>query len=490
MNRRTWDRRAWESFMNIIVRDFIKSVLSCLILFSCLTSGAKAKGIGEDLMSFFKSASIASNVTTPGAYQDQTAGFYTGGSIMTRNAVRNAQIATVQMPGFRAGCGGIDAWMGGFSHIKSGQLVEMLRNIGSAAGSYAFMLGMQIVSSQIYNAINEFNNLATRVNQTNINSCEVAATAVGGVWPRSDQASKHLCQSMGSNLGAFSDWSAARHECGAGGDRERVFKAHGTDPRYKDMFVGEFNLAWKAIQANAFLSGDKELAQLFLTLVGSIIVRSGGAQTSYYKGSAVGDKSYDVITLPGHADREDVITGLLSGGATPIYACDDEVCLYPQLSQINLSDKHALQKRVHAILESLVQKIYEDGEPTEEEKDFLNSTRLPVFKMLNVLTAFRKGHAPLDIHQYGELIALDVLYKYVLEVIDIVHDSVTQLRSVQVDDSHMERFLNQLRIARERITARRNNAFQHMDNVLSFVQSTQLIEKQLHVMMGGVAEQY
>jgi conjugative transfer pilus assembly protein TraH len=75
----------------------------------------------------------------------------------------------------------------------------------------------------------------------------------------------------------------------------------------------------------------------------------------------------------------------------------------------------------------------------------------------------------------------------VLEVIDIVHDSVSQLRAVQVDDSHMERFLKQLRTARERITMRRNNAFQHMDNVLSFIQSTQLIEKQLHSMMGTLA---
>ena len=446
--------------------------------------------IGEDLMHFFKSAGMASNVTTPGSYQDQTAGFYTGGSIVARNAVRNTQLATVQMPGFRAGCGGIDLWSGGFSYLKGGQLMETLRNIGSAGQAYVFMLGMQTISSQIYNVLNEMNNLTTKINQTNINSCEVAATAIGGVWPKSDQASKHLCQSMGSNLGAFSDWSAARQECGAGGDRERVLRAHGTDPRYKDMLVGEFNLAWKAIQANAFLKADEELAQLFLTLVGSIIVRSGGAQTSYHKGNAVGDKSYEVITLPGHADRDDVMTGLLMGGSTPIYSCNDEACLYPKLSQTNLSDQHALQKRVHAILESLVQKIYEDGEPTTEEKDFLNSTRLPVFKMLNVLTAFRKGHAPLDIHQYADLIALDVLYKYVLEVIDIVHDSVSQLRSVQVDDSHMERFLKHLRIARERTTARRNNAFQHMDNVLSFVQSTQLIEKQLHVMMGSIAEQY
>ena len=448
--------------------------MKVLILFIILSTTVSSKGINEELRRFFNKAGMTSNVTSPGVYQDQTAGFYTGGSMAVRNGVRNAQLATVQMPGFRAGCGGIDLWMGGFSHIKSQQLVEMLRNIGSAASSYAFMLGIQTVSPQIYNIMNELNNLATQINQTNINSCEVAATALGGAWPKSDQASKHLCQAMGSNLGTFSDWAAARQGCGAGGERASVLNRRGADPRYKDMFVGEFNLAWKAIQANQFLGEDRELAQLFLTLVGSIIVR------------AKPDAS-DVTILPGYADRDNIINGLLEGGQTPIYLCDSEACLYPALSEVSINDKHALRTRVHQILESLVQKIYDDNEPTLSEKDFLNSTRLPVFKMLNVLTAFRKGHAPLDINQYADLIALDILYKYVLEVIDIVHDSVTQLRSVQVDESHLERFLSQLRTARERITLRRNNAFQHMDSVLSFVQSTQIIEKQLHVMMGTIA---
>src|SRR5271166_651161 len=250
-----------------------KILISLMVIL--VQSSSTFAGIGEDLMGFFKRAGMASNVTMPGSYQDQTAGFYTGGSIVTRNAVRNVQPATIQMPGFRAGCGGIDMWMGGFSHIKSEQLVEMARNIGSATASYAFMLAIQTVSPQIYNIMNELNNLATQINQTNINSCEAAATTLGGIWPKSDQANKHLCQAMGSNLGSFSDWSAARQGCGAGGDREKVFRERGSDPRYKNMFVGEFNLAWKAIQTNAFLSGDKELAQLFLTLVGSIIVRSG-----------------------------------------------------------------------------------------------------------------------------------------------------------------------------------------------------------------------
>jgi len=470
----------------------LKRQIVHLLLVSFLISGfwlltPAYAGIGEDLMAFFKSAGMASNITTPGSYQDQAAGFYTGGSIVTRNVVRNIQPATLQTPGFRAGCGGIDLWLGGFSYLKGKQLMETLRNIGSAGQAYAFMLGMQVVSSQIYDVLNVMNNIATQVNQTNINSCEVAATAIGGIWPKSDQASKHLCQAMGSNLGAFSDWSASRHECGAGGDRERILKERGSDPRYKDMLAGEFNLAWKAIQANAFLKADKELAQLFLTLVGSIIVRFGDPQTSYYKEGKVADKSFEVITLKSHANQDNVIGGLLVGGKMSLYVCKDEACLHPTSGEVVLSKQHALQRRVHTILESLVRKIYDDGEPTEEEKDFLNSTRLPVFKMLNVLTAFRKGHAPLDIDQYADLIAIDVLYKYVLEVIDIVHDSVTQLRSIQVDDSHVELFLNQLRHARECITKRRNNAFQHMDSVLSFIQSTQLIEKQLHVMMGGIA---
>jgi len=297
------------------------------------------------------------------------------------------------------------------------------------------------------------------------------------MWPKSDQSSKHLCQAMGTNLGAFSDWAAARQGCGANGDRDKVLSKQSKDPRYKDMLAGDFNLAWKAIQANTFLSSDKELAQLFMTLVGSIVAKKDG-------------EAFRVTILPGHADRDDVLNGLLNGGDTPIYICESSECLDPKLKHLSLSETHALFRRVQDILESLVEKIYSDTELSLEEKDFLNSTRLPVYKMLNVMTAYRKGTAAIDIHHYAELIALDVLYKYILEVIDIVHDSVTQLKSVQVDENHMEMFLRQLRTARERITKRRQNAYQHMDTTLSFIQSTQLIEKQLHTMLGSMANEY
>lgn len=478
-----YERQAWrnpfESICNTIYSIVIQKVkaLGCMSLFFlAYSTSSHGSTIASDLMTFFQNVGMASQVTTPGSHKDQAAGYYTGGSLNVRNGVKNAQVATLQMPGFRAGCGGIDLWTGGFSHISSDQIVEMLRNIGSSAASYAFMLAIQTLSPQTYNIMNELNALATQINQTNINSCETAATLLGGMWPKTDQSSKHLCQAMGSQFGAFSDYAAARQGCGANGDRERILSQKSQDPRYKDMFAGEFNLAWKAIQLNAFLTHSPQLSQLFLTLVGSIIVRKNG-------------DNYQVIHLPSHVDRDDVLNGLLSGGSTPVYVCDNDHCLRPTLKQVVIHERSALLRQTQQILDTLVDKIYDDTPLSPEEKDFLNATRLPVYKMLNVVTAFRKGHAPLDIQQYGELIALDILYRYVLEVIDIVHDSVVQLRSIQVDEGHMQRFLDQLRHARERILHRRQSAYQHMDSNLSMIQATQLIEKQLHAMMGSIANE-
>lgn len=444
-----------------------------VLAFLALHSNSTLADISSDLKRFFDEAGVVSNTSSASVFKDQSAGYYTGGSVTTRTGIRSAQLATVQMPGFRGGCGGIDAWAGGFSHIRSEELVKMLRNVGSSAASYAFLLAVQTVSPQVYNIMNELNSLATRINSTNINSCEMAATMLGGLWPKSDQSSKHLCQAMGSELGAFSDWAAARQGCGAKGDREKVLKEKASDPRYQDMLVGEFNLTWKALQANRFLSRDPELAQLFMTLVGSIIVRQQG-------------KGFEAINLPEHADRDTVLNGLLNGGEVALYVCDDTKCLNPSLRSGKIAAEQALLRRVHQTLETLVRKIYQDEELKEFEKDFLNSTRLPIYKMLNVITAYRQGAAPLDIHHYGDLIAWDVLYRYVLEILDIVYDSVVQLKAVQVEDSHIEYFLKSLYRARERITVKRNSAFQQMDSVLSFIQATQLIEKQLHVMLGNL----
>ena len=159
-----------------------KPFLLLFTFFSTLIASTAHASIEADLKDFFESAGMHSNLNSPGVYQDQAAGYYTGGSFVARNAVKSAQLATVQMPGYRAGCGGIDAWAGGFSHISGQELVNMLRSVGSSAASYAFLLSLQTVSPQIYNIMNELNALATKANHLNINPVNICVKRWVLIW--------------------------------------------------------------------------------------------------------------------------------------------------------------------------------------------------------------------------------------------------------------------------------------------------------------------
>jgi conjugative transfer pilus assembly protein TraH len=76
------------------------------ILALCIFATTAHADVSKDLTKFFNKLGGASNISKPGAYQDQQAGFYTGGNIFARNQVHNSQLATIQMPSYRAGCGG------------------------------------------------------------------------------------------------------------------------------------------------------------------------------------------------------------------------------------------------------------------------------------------------------------------------------------------------------------------------------------------------
>jgi len=293
--------------------------------------------------------------------------------------------------------------------------------------------------------------------------------------PQSDATSKHLCQAMGTAYGGLSDWTAARHQCGAGGGREGILDHNHEEIR--DTFKDQFNLVWQAIQKNTFLQNNKRLAELFMTLAGTLIVRRHGS-------------GYQTIHIKSRAIDQAFIQALLKGGNVSLYHCGvDEKCLDPTLSTAeNLSSHHdSLIGRVQKIVESITQKIYDDTALTESEQGFLSNTTLPVYKILNVLTAYKKGHAPLEITSYAELISLDILNHFLLEVLDIVEESIAHLRVAQVSDEAIKEYLSSLQQVRMLIMNSRESAMHHMNATLAMIKSVQMVEKQLHVYLGTVS---
>ena len=317
-----------------------------------------------------------------------------------------------------------------------------------------------------------------KINSLNINTCEAAATALGGMLPQSDATSKHLCQAMGTAYGGLSDWTAARHKCGVGGERSGILDADREAVR--DTFKDQFNLVWQAIQKNEFLSKNKRLAELFMTLAGTLIVkREGAGKDEYYKTTHIKSRAIDQV----------FIQALLKGGTVELYHCgSDEKCLTPTITKENLSsNSDSLIGRVQKVLEIIIDKIYNDGVLEKEEQHFLNGTTLPVYKILNVLTAYKKGHAPLEITSYSELIALDILNHFLLDVLDIVEESIAHLRKAQVSDEAIKEYLSGLQQVRMLIINSRESAMHHMNATLSMIKSVQMVEKKLHVYLGTVS---
>src|SRR3990167_497649 len=134
-------------------------LFSGLVTIALLSASRTEADVNKDLTQFFNKLGATSNISRPGAYQDQTAGYYTGGNLFARMPVHTSQLMTIQLPDYRAGCGGIDMFTGAFSHLSSAQLTEALKTIGSNMGSYALLLAIETMSPQVKNILTELNDL-------------------------------------------------------------------------------------------------------------------------------------------------------------------------------------------------------------------------------------------------------------------------------------------------------------------------------------------
>ena len=171
----------------------------------------------SEMNRFWQGAAV--NTTGPTAFQGQASGHWTLGNLYLRSPVRSEQIATVSLPSFRAGCGGIDAFAGAFSFINSDQLIAFGRAVAQNAAGFAFELALETISPVIAETMAKLRALAQWVNSQNLNSCETAQALVGALWSKNDRASAAICAAVGTGQGIFSDYAAAKHGCGADGRR-------------------------------------------------------------------------------------------------------------------------------------------------------------------------------------------------------------------------------------------------------------------------------
>ncbi|MEM8985172.1 MAG: conjugal transfer protein TraH [Pseudomonadota bacterium] len=417
---------------------------------------------------FWNDLGASANVTGPTAFDGQAAGYYALGNIFYRAPQRTTQLATLNLPSYSAGCGGIDFFAGSFSFVNSAELVALGKAIANNAAGFVFQVALETITPVIAEKISELNDLAQKINQASINSCETAQALVGSAWPKTDRASKVICEQIGASTGVFSDYAAARHGCGSEGNRTAVLA--GASGPEADLIPINVNLTWNGLMAHPTFAADTEFAEFLMTISGTQIMVSGASDSD--------PGTYRV--LPAMVIDEGVIATLLDGGDLEIHRCDEPAkCLNPaEFDQtIAIAANRALRQRVEVLLDDMLTKIRTDEALTAEMIDFLNVASIPVYKMLNVYSAYNGVFASSTIPQYAEIIAIDLVYLLLDDALEQVEQAAARVQAGEADllDQWRDNLIDSRRALREH----RMQSADHLDVVFAAVERVQLIESLL-----------
>ena len=454
-----------------------KSFMALIILL-CMPTIAKA-GATDNIRAFFKSNGGAINITEAGGHSGQRSGHYTLGGFTSRSNMVTVHPFSAQGPGLRGGCLGTDANFGSFSHIKSAELKRLLQGIISSGANYAFMIGFETLCPMCKKAMDQLNKLAQDINQWGMNNCNMAAAAMGSVLPQTEATSKYLCPHLATETGVASDYAAARQQCGAQGRANEVYaraKASGGDSAQvvKDFLVDKGNLAWRILKRRNYFKADSgeddTLKELMMSLSGSIILQETNEARKFN-------------ILPSLASDKSIYNALLIGGdgnAATIYQCDtrdEDGCINPtQAQRFVVPEEQSFAGHVKRILISIQDKVLRDeGELTKAEIDLINATRkIPIEKAITVQATHSFVAEIINLPDYAEIVAADLLEDYLNEMLDAVdHGS----RQIQMDRENMAQFRKNIQDAKYRIRLRNKKDEETFNKAFDFVQKLQLIEK-------------
>jgi conjugative transfer pilus assembly protein TraH len=123
---------------------------------------------------------MLANVTQPQSISTNMGGGFVGGSLYLRTPNSSISILNIDAPRFSAGCGGIDATLGGFSYISAQKLMDFFRKVIQQAIPLAFQLALCQMNGQICTALKDFQTWAQKMSHMLQNSCSLATGIAQG----------------------------------------------------------------------------------------------------------------------------------------------------------------------------------------------------------------------------------------------------------------------------------------------------------------------
>jgi len=433
------------------------TVLLCVLL---AFSGSAHANINNSLKSFYNGIGTGANVTPAGVYQSQAGGNFTAGGLFMRTPSQTYNLITVTPPSLSSGCGGIDAYLGGFSFINKAQFTAMLRNIGNNAVGYAFNLALQTFAPQIYTSLNDLQNKIQKITDMSINSCESAQKAVDGIFGEISASSNYACKNLALSHGKASDEAAAIEYCKSPANARSVLNPASMSASEKDKIIIHKNILWAGLNKNSVLASDKEMKEYLMSLVGTITVNTsaGGTPETKY-----------LPPLGSITNQVETIMFGSQGSSMPMYICTDTPCLKP------ISRRKAvigISGYVRTALDDIRIKLENEAMTggtaplTTASKKLLTITSIPILKMMTNAVALGPSVALEIENELVTPITFNITAFYLDWAFQTAKEGIEQ---VNAPKDLYQRYINTIRD--------REKQFRSLKNSKRFMSSYEIIKK-------------
>jgi conjugative transfer pilus assembly protein TraH len=409
------------------------------VSFALTAGGPLQASVDSELKKTFDDAGVAANITGPTAFQGQAAGYYSLGNIYTRFPNKTVTPASITLPSIKAGCGGIDLFAGGFSFISADQFVALAKAVANNAIGFAFDLALTVIDSQIAVTMQKIRDLANKVNEFNINSCEAAQKLVDTVGSSIDTVQEKICASAAANQGRFKDNIEARWKCANPGTRTSVLEGI-TDPGQKDSVpLVKLNYTWSVLSKSGNgLFADDAFKELVMNMVGTVLT-SDVAES----GSSSESQGSIKFIAPNIGSLYSALLDGTAGVPVPIMSCDEKVaCLNLKKGALSVSNESAFRPRIRRILASIVENIRTDTALNAEQRDVVAMSTIPVYKILAVSATANLSGVALNLDALAEVVAINLVQGVIEQLLNGVSSSVPFLKNA--DPKSAEQWRSQI----------------------------------------------
>ena len=415
--------------------------------------------IGEDMADFWEDLNGYGNISGPSSHDLQSGGYYTLGQIYLRTPRKRFDPIDIQFPSYRAGCGGIDLFAGGFSFIDADEFIDFLKAVAADSAGLIFKAGIDAVSPELGGILADLEERANMVNSWSLDSCETAQSLLGEVHDRAQGKSDYLCRIAGLASGTYEDGADARQKCGLDTGKQGVIDGAGA--AFSRQNEENTNRVWLALK-DARLTSNQDYAEFLMSMVGMKIIYAE-------------DDGTTVPPFPPLPMTTDTFNALLDGGTLTVYHCDEpDKCLRPVRTDITIPADQGFRSRVELMLDSITDKARSRTALTEEEIDFVNLAPMPVYKMLVVHTQY-SNQAANPLAAYADVIAGILVVEYLERGLDAVEEALKAEGRISVYDSEqVQATISELRA---KLRARRSVAATEVGGWLAVMEQTQTLER-------------